>query len=163
MPIYWLEGHVITGCKYLTNVPATSEVGLYVYNSLLCHVVFCFGTKAQLWKDFFSNICFPPLSVVILRLFYTKALSIELSGTAKMPQRTASHRSFLYGSTGISRLIHKYQAVPMPCCAHAMFRQCRVLRESPRGSRKNPNCLSNSLTDFLLSSAATILDSRQHG
>jgi hypothetical protein len=34
-------------------------------------------------------------------------------------------------------------AVPhshMPCRAHANLRQCRVLRESPRGSRKYPNC-----------------------
>jgi hypothetical protein len=28
----------------------------------------------------------------------------------------------------------------MPCRAHAMLRQCRVLHESPRGSRKYPNC-----------------------
>jgi len=28
----------------------------------------------------------------------------------------------------------------MPCRAPAMLRQCRVLRESPRGSRKYPNC-----------------------
>jgi hypothetical protein len=27
----------------------------------------------------------------------------------------------------------------MPCRASAMLRQCRVLRESPRGSRKKPN------------------------
>jgi len=37
----------------------------------------------------------------------------------------------------------------MPCRAPAMLRQCRVLRESPRGSRKYPNCYSNSLTDRL--------------
>ena len=28
----------------------------------------------------------------------------------------------------------------MPCHAPAMLRQCRVLRDSPRGSRKYPNC-----------------------
>jgi len=28
----------------------------------------------------------------------------------------------------------------MPCRAPAMLRQCRVLRESPRGSWKYPNC-----------------------
>jgi hypothetical protein len=28
----------------------------------------------------------------------------------------------------------------MPCSAPALLRQCRVLRESPRGSRKYPNC-----------------------
>jgi len=28
----------------------------------------------------------------------------------------------------------------MPCCAPALLRQCRVLRESPRGSWKYPNC-----------------------
>jgi hypothetical protein len=33
-----------------------------------------------------------------------------------------------------------------------MLRQCRVLRESPRGSRKYPNCNSNSLTDRLFCS-----------
>jgi hypothetical protein len=40
----------------------------------------------------------------------------------------------------------------MPCRALAMLRQCRVLRESPRGSRKYPNCYSNSLTDRLFCS-----------
>jgi hypothetical protein len=35
----------------------------------------------------------------------------------------------------------------MPCRAPAMLRQCRVLLEIPRGSRKYPNCQSNSLTD----------------
>jgi hypothetical protein len=38
----------------------------------------------------------------------------------------------------------------MPCRAPALLRQCRVLRESPRGSRKYPNSYSNSLTDCLL-------------
>jgi len=33
-----------------------------------------------------------------------------------------------------------------------MLRQCRVLRESPRVSRKCPNCQSNSLTDRLFCS-----------
>jgi hypothetical protein len=37
----------------------------------------------------------------------------------------------------------------MPCRPPAMLRQCRVLRESPRGSRKHPNCYSSSLTDRL--------------
>jgi hypothetical protein len=49
-------------------------------------------------------------------------------------------------------------AVPPPCHAvnshmpdhaPALLRQCRVLCESPRGSRKYPNCHSNSLTDRL--------------
>ena len=40
----------------------------------------------------------------------------------------------------------------MPCRAPAMLRQCRVLRESPRGSRKYPNCYSNNLTDRLFCS-----------
>jgi hypothetical protein len=34
-----------------------------------------------------------------------------------------------------------------PCRVPTLLRECRVLRESPRGSRKHPNCLSNSLTD----------------
>ena len=34
----------------------------------------------------------------------------------------------------------------MPRRAPALLRQCRVLRQSPRGSWKYPNCLSNSLT-----------------
>jgi hypothetical protein len=45
----------------------------------------------------------------------------------------------------------------MPCRAPAMLRQCRVLRESPRGSRKYPNCLSYSLTDWYAS------DNNLHG
>jgi len=40
----------------------------------------------------------------------------------------------------------------MPCRAPATLRQCRVLRESPRGSRKYPNCKSNSLTARLFCS-----------
>jgi hypothetical protein len=39
----------------------------------------------------------------------------------------------------------------MLCRAPAILRQCRVLRESPRGSRKYPNCLSYSLTDWYAS------------
>jgi hypothetical protein len=35
----------------------------------------------------------------------------------------------------------------MPCRAPALFLQCRVLRESPRGSQKYPNYWSNSLID----------------
>jgi hypothetical protein len=47
------------------------------------------------------------------------------------------------------RLIHTQHAVPLPCCAvnsyvprraPATLRQCRIVRESPRGSRKYPNC-----------------------
>ena len=40
----------------------------------------------------------------------------------------------------------------MPCRAPDMLRQCRVFRESPRGSRKYPNCQSSSLTDRLFCS-----------
>jgi hypothetical protein len=40
----------------------------------------------------------------------------------------------------------------MPCRAPSMLRQCRVLHESPRGSRKYTNCYSNSLTDRLFCS-----------
>jgi hypothetical protein len=43
-------------------------------------------------------------------------------------------------------------AVPLPCRAPALFQQCIVLRESPRGSRKYPNCQSNSVTDCLFCS-----------
>jgi hypothetical protein len=39
----------------------------------------------------------------------------------------------------------------MPYRAPAILRQCRVLRESPRGSRKYPNCWSYSLTDWYAS------------
>jgi hypothetical protein len=39
----------------------------------------------------------------------------------------------------------------MPCRAPAIVRQCRVLREIPRGSRKYPNCLSYSLTNWYAS------------
>ena len=40
----------------------------------------------------------------------------------------------------------------MPCRAPALLRQCRVLREIPRGSRNYPNCYSNILTDRLFCS-----------
>ena len=43
-----------------------------------------------------------------------------------------------------SHVACRAHAVPLPC---SEFRQSRVLRESPRGSRKYPNCQSNSLTD----------------
>jgi hypothetical protein len=39
----------------------------------------------------------------------------------------------------------------MPCRTPAILRQCHVLRESPRGSRKYPNCLSYSLMDWYAS------------
>jgi hypothetical protein len=40
----------------------------------------------------------------------------------------------------------------MPCRALALLRQCRVLRESPRSSRKYPYFKSNSSTDHLFCS-----------
>jgi hypothetical protein len=39
----------------------------------------------------------------------------------------------------------------VPCRVPAIFKQCRVLRESPRGSRKYPNCWSYSWTDWYAS------------
>jgi hypothetical protein len=39
----------------------------------------------------------------------------------------------------------------MPCRAPAFLRQCRFLRESPRGRRNYPNCYSYSLTDWYAS------------
>jgi hypothetical protein len=36
----------------------------------------------------------------------------------------------------------------MPCRDPAILRQCRVIRESPRDSRKYPNCQSYSLMDW---------------
>jgi hypothetical protein len=39
----------------------------------------------------------------------------------------------------------------MSCRAPAILRQCRVLRESPRGNRKYPKCYSYSLTDWYAS------------
>jgi hypothetical protein len=57
--------------------------------------------------------------------------------------------------------IHTWHAVSLPwravnshipCRAPVLLRQCRVLRESPRGSRKYPKCYSNSLTDRLFCS-----------
>jgi hypothetical protein len=40
----------------------------------------------------------------------------------------------------------------MPCRVPTLLRLCRVLHESLRGSRKYPNCYSNSLTDGLICS-----------
>jgi hypothetical protein len=39
----------------------------------------------------------------------------------------------------------------IPCRAPAILRHCRVLHESPRGSRKYPNCWSYGLTDWYAS------------
>jgi hypothetical protein len=39
----------------------------------------------------------------------------------------------------------------MPCRAPSIHRQCRVVRKSPRGSRKYPNCQSYSLSDLYAS------------
>jgi hypothetical protein len=58
-----------------------------------------------------------------------------------------------------NRLIHTCHAaaVPFPYLSPAMpcrvnsHMPCRALRESPRGSRKYPNCLSYSLTDWYAS------------
>jgi hypothetical protein len=53
--------------------------------------------------------------------------------------------------------------MPCPCRAvsrsftYAVFRQRRVLRESPRGSLKNPNSESDSLTDRLLLPLFTVV------
>jgi hypothetical protein len=55
--------------------------------------------------------------------------------------------------------------MPRPCSAHAALIHtcraaplpCRVLRESPRGSRKNPNCQSSGLTAPCLKSVAATL------
>ena len=53
-----------------------------------------------------------------------------------------------YGLKADSHIACHAHAVPllcravnshMPCRTPAMLRQCRVLRESPRGSRKYPN------------------------
>ena len=54
-----------------------------------------------------------------------------------------TYRSF---ATTLSKLVISHT----PCSAPTMLRQCRVLRESPRGSRKYPNCYSNSLTGRFL-------------
>jgi hypothetical protein len=60
-----------------------------------------------------------------------------------------------------SHIACRAHAVPLPCRAvnshmprraPVMLRQFHVLRESPRGSRKYPNCQSNSLTDRLFCS-----------
>ena len=40
----------------------------------------------------------------------------------------------------------------MPCRALALLLQCRVLRECPHGSRKYPNCQSNTIIDRLFCS-----------
>jgi hypothetical protein len=66
----------------------------------------------------------------------------------------ARHRTPVYMyciSKTLLRLIHTYHAVPipfpchvnshMPCRTSTILRQCRVLRESPRGRRKYPNCI----------------------
>jgi hypothetical protein len=58
-----------------------------------------------------------------------------------------------------TELIYTCHAAPMPCRvnlhmqsrAHAILRQCRVLRESPCRSREYPNCWSYSLTDWYAS------------
>jgi hypothetical protein len=39
----------------------------------------------------------------------------------------------------------------LPCRTAAILRQCRVFRESPRDSRKYPNCQPYSLTDWYAS------------
>jgi hypothetical protein len=53
-------------------------------------------------------------------------------------------------------LIHTCRAA-----SHAM--PCRVLRESLRGSRKNPNWYSNGLREPRFKCVATRLDSHHHG
>jgi len=51
----------------------------------------------------------------------------------------------------------------VPCCAHAMFRQCRVLREIPRGSRKNLNSLLQQFNGSSFEFCCYHSYSRQHG
>jgi hypothetical protein len=56
----------------------------------------------------------------------------------------ASPMPFLWRSPATPCRVNSH----MPCCAPAILRQCLVLRKSPRGSRKYPNCYSYSLTDW---------------
>jgi hypothetical protein len=46
---------------------------------------------------------------------------------------------------------YRAHAISLPCRAPAILRECRVLRESPRASRKYPKCYSYSLTDWYAS------------
>jgi hypothetical protein len=83
-----------------------------------------------------------------------------------LPSTPTSSSLFYFSSSEPLRLIYTCNAAPMPrsCRAHAVpryftqpcrapsiLRQCRVLRVNPRGSRKYPNCLYYSLTDWCAS------------
>ena len=50
-----------------------------------------------------------------------------------------------------------------PYFTHTVLCPCRVLRESSRGSRKNPNCQFSNITNPVSKRDTTILDPRQHG
>jgi hypothetical protein len=103
----------------------------------------------------YLSMCFLLFDLWTMWTRFTKAL-IE-STTPKNTLKANTH------------ILRRAPAMPcpanshIPCCAPTILRQFRVLRKSPLGSRKNPNCYSNSVTDPLSNSAALILDSRQHG
>jgi len=73
---------------------------------------------------------------------------IWASNSTKTPYKFTATCEWNFSSR-LLKLIHIHHAVPLPCpsaishtpwCAAGMFWQCRVLRESVRGSRRNPNC-----------------------
>jgi hypothetical protein len=68
---------------------------------------------------------------VHLLLHHPMSLNIEDRFTHSMPCSCRAHVVPLPRRTVNSHI---------PCRAPALLRQCRVLRESPRGSRKYPNC-----------------------
>jgi hypothetical protein len=101
----------------------------------------------------YSLYRFLPEALSLLCQHVTKGVrlpAIALTDSRRPSQET---RYFLFiGRTQTSRLkanshmpCHAH-AMPcrvnshMPCRASAILRQCRVLRESPRRSRKYPNC-----------------------
>jgi hypothetical protein len=107
-----------------------------------------FATLLVLWVS-----CSWPLQLSVGRLGASLLCGDTHSGFAG---RAHKYRALVTSRTQFVcppalRLIHTYHAVPMPfpcrvnshmpCRAPAILRQCRVLRESPRGRRKYPNCI----------------------
>jgi hypothetical protein len=72
----------------------------------------------------------------------------NLKANSHMPCRAhAAPMPFPCRSPAMPCLVNSHMSCPTP----AFHRQCRVLRGSPRGSRKYPNCWSYSLTDWYAS------------
>jgi hypothetical protein len=121
VPIYWLEGNVITGYQYLINVSATSKGGLYICNSLLCHVVFCLEQRCNCQKIFFLEyLLFSPIRCHSTIFPHENLINRIIRYRYNVPKDSLTPFFFVwvYWRIKANSLI--------PCRAHVVLRPCHV-------------------------------------